>query len=50
MVDDAHGEGVLGGGRGSSTILGLSGKFDIEMGTLSKAFGVVGGVIAGAGR
>jgi glycine C-acetyltransferase len=47
MVDDAHGEGVLGGGRGIVHHFGLSGKFDIEMGTLSKAFGVVGGVIAG---
>ncbi|MFO7696345.1 MAG: aminotransferase class I/II-fold pyridoxal phosphate-dependent enzyme, partial [Anaerolineae bacterium] len=47
MVDDAHGEGVLGGGRGIVHHFGLSGQFDIEMGTLSKAFGVVGGVIAG---
>ena len=47
MVDDAHGEGVLGGGRGIVHHFNLSGKFDIEMGTLSKAFGVVGGVIAG---
>lgn len=47
MVDDAHGEGVLGQGRGIVHHFGLQGKFDIEMGTLSKAFGVVGGVIAG---
>jgi len=48
MVDDAHGEGVVGkGGRGIVDHFGLHGKFDIEMGTLSKAFGVVGGVIAG---
>jgi glycine C-acetyltransferase len=48
MVDDAHGEGVLGrGGRGIVDHFGLHGKFDIEMGTLSKAFGVVGGVLAG---
>ena len=48
MVDDAHGEGVVGkGGRGLVDHFGLHGKFDIEMGTLSKAFGVVGGVIAG---
>jgi len=47
MVDDAHGEGVLGGGRGIVHHFDLQGKFDVEIGTLSKAFGVVGGVIAG---
>ncbi|MCX6031345.1 MAG: glycine C-acetyltransferase [Chloroflexi bacterium] len=48
MVDDAHGEGVLGrGGRGIVDHFGLHGAFDVEIGTLSKAFGVVGGVIAG---
>jgi glycine C-acetyltransferase len=48
MVDDAHGEGVVGrGGRGIVDHFGLHGKFDVEIGTLSKAFGVVGGVIAG---
>jgi glycine C-acetyltransferase len=48
MVDDAHGEGVLGkGGRGIVDHFDLHGKFDVEIGTLSKAFGVVGGVIAG---
>ena len=48
MVDDAHGEGVLGrGGRGIVDHFGLHGKFDVEVGTFSKAFGVVGGVIAG---
>ena len=48
MVDDAHGEGVVGrGGRGIVDHFGLNGKFDLEIGTLSKAFGVMGGVIAG---
>ena len=48
MVDDAHGEGVVGrGGRGIVDHFNLRGKFDLEIGTLSKAFGVVGGVIAG---
>ena len=49
MVDDAHGEGVLGDhGRGIADHFGLRGRIDIEMGTMSKAFGVVGGYIAGA--
>ncbi len=47
MVDDAHGEGVLGKGRGIVHHFGLQGQFDVEIGTLSKAFGVMGGVIAG---
>jgi glycine C-acetyltransferase len=48
MVDDAHGEGVLGhGGRGIVDHFGLHGKFDIEISTFSKALGVMGGAISG---
>ncbi len=48
MVDDAHGEGVLGrGGRGIVDHFNLHGKFDVEISTFSKALGVVGGAISG---
>ncbi|MCL6096173.1 MAG: aminotransferase class I/II-fold pyridoxal phosphate-dependent enzyme [Patescibacteria group bacterium] len=49
MVDDAHGEGVLGkGGRGIVDHFGLHNQVDIEVGSLSKAFSSVGGFIAGS--
>ncbi len=48
-IDDAHGEGVIGpGGRGMAAHFGVEGKLDIEMGTFSKAYGVVGGLVAGS--
>ncbi len=48
-VDDAHGEGVIGpDGRGIGAHFGIEGKIDVEMGTFSKAFGVVGGLVAGS--
>ena len=48
MVDDAHGEGVLGkNGQGIVDHFGLHGQVDIEVGTLSKAFSVMGGFITG---
>lgn len=47
MVDDAHGEGVLGDGKGIAAHFNVHGELDIEVGTLSKAFGVIGGVITG---
>jgi glycine C-acetyltransferase len=48
MVDDAHASGVLGrNGRGTVDHFGLHGRVDIQVGTLSKAVGVMGGYIAG---
>jgi glycine C-acetyltransferase len=48
-VDDAHGEGVIGpDGRGIGAHFNIEGKIDVEMGTFSKAYGVVGGLIAGS--
>lgn len=46
-VDDAHGSGVLGDGVGTVKHFGLSDKIDFQMGTLSKALGVIGGYVAG---
>ncbi|AFM41682.1 pyridoxal phosphate-dependent acyltransferase, putative [Desulfosporosinus acidiphilus SJ4] len=46
-VDDAHGSGVLGEGAGTVKHFGLSNKIDFQIGTLSKALGVIGGYVAG---
>lgn len=46
-VDDAHGSGVLGAGAGTVKHFGLSDRIDFQIGTLSKAIGVVGGYVAG---
>ena len=49
MVDDCHGEGVLGeGGRGIVDHFKLQGKIDFEIGSFSKALGVQGGVLSGS--
>ncbi|MEM5663340.1 glycine C-acetyltransferase [Bacillus toyonensis] len=46
-VDDAHGSGVLGKGAGTVKHFGLSDRVDFQIGTLSKAIGVIGGYVAG---
>jgi 8-amino-7-oxononanoate synthase len=47
MVDDAHGIGVTGGGRGTAAHFGLTDDVDLIMGTFSKSFASIGGFIAG---
>ena len=48
-IDDAHGDGVLGeAGRGITSHFHIENRVDVEMGTFSKAFGVVGGYVAGS--
>lgn len=47
-VDDAHGSGVMGKGAGTVKHFGLQQKIDMQMGTLSKAIGVVGGYVSGS--
>lgn len=46
-VDDAHGSGVTGDGAGTVKQFGLQSRVDMQMGTLSKAIGVIGGYVAG---
>ncbi|MBZ0299726.1 MAG: aminotransferase class I/II-fold pyridoxal phosphate-dependent enzyme [Anaerolineae bacterium] len=48
MVDDAHGIGVTGGGRGTAAHYGLTDDVDLIMGTFSKSFASIGGFIAGS--
>ncbi|MFA6238178.1 MAG: pyridoxal phosphate-dependent aminotransferase family protein [Bacteriovorax sp.] len=47
VVDDAHGTGVLGKGRGTAEHFGVSSKVFLTMGTFSKSFAVTGGFLAG---
>lgn len=46
LVDDAHGSGVLGHGRGTVAHFGLEGRIGVQVGTASKAMGVLGGYVA----
>jgi 8-amino-7-oxononanoate synthase len=48
MVDDAHGIGTMGQGRGTAFHFGLSDQVDLVMGTFSKSFASIGGFIAGS--
>src|SRR5436853_3289889 len=48
MVDDAHGIGVTGEGRGTASHFGLTDDVDLIMGTFSKSFASIGGFIAGS--
>ncbi len=50
LVDDCHGEGVLGGGRGIVSHFSLQGKITFEIGSFSKALGVQGGILAGSNQ